>query len=196
MDQQQRSNEILVVTRRLLIFAFASLVATVVIFGGTLVYGKNLLISWLCFECGIIGGFVSIQQRLPRVVDEELSLLAKSWYSILLVPIYGGIFSLVLYVIFLSNLVEGALFPDFYVPEFAASPSDEDISALLSETLPKSGPDFAKLIFWCFVAGFSERFVPQIIQRVADTAQSGAAGGTPGGGREASDDAPTQPPGH
>ena len=26
----------------------------------------------------------------------------------------------------------------------------------------------AKLLFWSFVAGFSERFVPQIINRVAD----------------------------
>jgi hypothetical protein len=25
--------------------------------------------------------------------------------------------------------------------------------------------DFAKLLFWCFVAGFSERFVPQIINK-------------------------------
>jgi hypothetical protein len=30
-------------------------------------------------------------------------------------------------------------------------------------TYPQTGVDFAKLVFWCFVAGFSERFVPQII---------------------------------
>lgn len=34
----------------------------------------------------------------------------------------------------------------------------------LNTTFPKSGPDIAKLLFWSFVAGFSERLVPQIIR--------------------------------
>ena len=51
-------------------------------------------------------------------------------------------------------------------------PTTEDVVTFLNQTYPKSGPDLAKLLFWCFVAGFSERFVPQII----GGAQSGQDG--------------------
>lgn len=125
------------------------------------------MVSWLAFECGIIGGFVSIQQRLKNIESEELLLLSESWATILVIPIYGGIFSLVLYVLFLAGLVQGHLFPVFYIPEFASPPTSENIVAFLTQTYPAQGVDVAKLIFWSFVAGFSERFVPQIINKVA-----------------------------
>jgi hypothetical protein len=36
-------------------------------------------------------------------------------------------------------------------------------------TYPVAGVDFAKLIFWSFLAGFSERLVPQIISKTSTT---------------------------
>ena len=36
---------------------------------------------------------------------------------------------------------------------------------LFTSTYPSTGVDFAKLVFWSFVAGFSERLVPQIISK-------------------------------
>jgi len=171
MTLANRPENILLITRRLLIFAFISLLATGATFGVSLFYGRHLLASWLCFECGIIGGFVSIQQRLHKVVDEELELLSHSWYAILLIPLYGGIFALLLYVIFLSGLIKGHLFPEFYIPPFYDPPTELDVIRFLGDTVPKSGPDLAKLIFWCFLAGFSERLVPQIIARVSQSMQ-------------------------
>ncbi len=38
-----------------------------------------------------------------------------------------------------------------------------DLQAFFSQAYPASGPDLTKLLFWCVVAGFSERFVPQIL---------------------------------
>ncbi len=174
--EAERPENILLITRRLLIFAFLSLLATGATFGASLFFQDHLLTSWLCFECGIIGGFVSIQQRLHKVMDDELQLLAQSWYAILLIPLYGGIFALLLYVIFLSGLLEGHLFPEFYVPEFSKPPSQVDVIVFLKETVPRSGHDLAKLIFWCFLAGFSERLVPQIIARVSRSIDSDAEG--------------------
>jgi len=37
------------------------------------------------------------------------------------------------------------------------------MKTLFTSTYPASGVDFAKLIFWSFIAGFPERLVPQII---------------------------------
>lgn len=43
---------------------------------------------------------------------------------------------------------------------------------IFRETYPSSGPDLAKLLFWSFVAGFSERFVPQLISNVTTRASA------------------------
>lgn len=166
-----RAKMLLIISKRLLIFAGLSVVATTIVFAISYFPESNqrLMISWLVFECGIIGGFVSIQQRLKDIELEELKLLSESWATILVIPLYGGIFALVLYVLFLSGLIEGHLFPHFYIPDFGDKPSTDNIKAFLTETYPSQGSDLAKLIFWSFVAGFSERFVPQVIHRVVNT---------------------------
>jgi len=158
--------KLMVVTRRLLIFAAVSVLVAGSLFAGSFFFGKRLLVSWMAFECGLVGGFVSIQQRLRKIDDEELSILRESWAAILVIPIFGGIFAQVTYVLFLSGLIQGHLFPVFAIPQFADMPTDENIRALLTQTYPKTGADFAKLMFWCFVSGFSERFVPQIVNKI------------------------------
>jgi hypothetical protein len=171
--QDAKRRKLMIVTRRLIVFAGLSVLATTLVFAVSLFFQRRLMLSWLTFECGLIGGFVSIQQRLRTIDEEELTLLTESWAAVLIVPIYGAIFALILYVIFLSGLLQGHLFPAFYIPPFADAPTAENIRAFLAETYPKSGPDCAKLIFWSFVAGFSERFVPQIVGTISKSVQSG-----------------------
>jgi hypothetical protein len=167
-----RTANLLSVTRRLILMTGGALLCVVAIFGLTLIWAQRFNISWACFGCGLIGGFVSIQQRLKKIGDAELTLLATSWFQIVLIPVYGGIFALVLYVGLLSKIVVGDLFPAFYIPAFHSPPIRQDIQLFLSETSPATGPDVAKLLFWCFLAGFSERLIPQIISNTG-----GGAGG-------------------
>lgn len=170
--ENARTKKMLLISRRLLIFAALSLLATTVVFSMTFLFHQRLMISWLVFECGIIGGFVSIQQRLRKIDDEELTLLSESWATILVIPIYGGIFALVLYIIFLAGLIQGHLFPAIYTVKFSSPPTTSDLIAFLSQTYPEQGSDVAKLIFWSFVSGFSERFVPQIIQNISENTKN------------------------
>ncbi|NTW74246.1 MAG: hypothetical protein HGB29_05210 [Chlorobiaceae bacterium] len=171
MESGSRTEKLKQVTERLIIMTFLGLLIIGALFGYTLFYGQQLMISWICFCCGLIGGFVSIQQRIKKLTDEELELLSKSWFQVLLIPIYGGIFSLVLYIGFLSEVIKGPLFPHFVIPPFGDPPSREDVIRFLQKTYPTSGQEFAKLLFWSFVAGFSERFVPQLI----DHSQTGVS---------------------
>lgn len=164
MDRQQK---IIVISKRLVIFVAISLIAASALFSITFLFEKHFMISWFSFECGIIGGFVSIQQRLRRLDDAELTILSQSWMTVLVIPVYGGIFSLVLYLLFLSGLIEGHLFPHFSFNTFSDPPQNDDLRKFFIETYPSSASDFAKFAFWSFVAGFSERFVPQIIQKVS-----------------------------
>lgn len=128
---------------------------------------KRSFLTLIVFGTGLIGGFVSIQQRIHRVTDEELKHLSESWSGVLLIPIYGGIFAIVLHVIFLSEILTGELFPRYWTNTFAKpTPTIEDFKTFFITTVPMSGPDTAKMLFWAFCAGFSERLVPQIIQKV------------------------------
>lgn len=119
----------------------------------------------LVFMSGLLGGFVSIQQRLPKISLEELRVLSGSWVSITLIPINGGIFALVLMLMFIGHIIQGQLFP-VYAKDVAIA-GMVDFKIWLLDTYPSTGPDIAKLLFWSFVAGFSERFVPQVIRRAA-----------------------------
>ncbi|HYX25181.1 MAG TPA: hypothetical protein VFC23_13590 [Thermoanaerobaculia bacterium] len=161
-----RTERLLTITERLIIMTTCALLLVVTVFGVTLLSSDRFMVSWACFGCGLLGGFVSIQQRLKKFGNEELELLSTSWFQILLIPIYGGIFALVLYITFLSNIVQGPLFPVFASPTFSKpSPSTEDLRRFFLQTYPATGADLAKLLFWTFVAGFSERFVPQLIDK-------------------------------
>lgn len=160
-----RCEKLLIVTRRLIMMTMLAFGFVATIFLITLTTGQRFMVSWACFGCGLVGGFVSIQQRMKNVSDEELDLLSRSWFQILLIPVYGGIFAIVLYLAFLSGIVEGTLFPRLSIPSFGIPPSTADMKNLFMSTYPTTGVDLAKLIFWSFVAGFSERLVPQIISK-------------------------------
>ncbi len=133
--------------------------------------GRTYLATYV-FMAGLIGGFLSLQQRLPAIHLDELRELSKSWLSILLVPINGGVFAIVLMLMFLSGILEGSMFPRYHHPDIDHQDLVNSFAGWLINTFPEKGTDVAKLLFWSFVAGFSERFVPQIIQRTAEHAES------------------------
>lgn len=137
-----------------------------------------LLIAFLCLKLpisvwavamafGICGGFISVQRRLKDLTDEDLQLLASSWPYIFLSPLAGGTLAVILYMLFVSGLLAGDLFPAFE----AGTTTAKDFYRLLDCTA-KDYPDYAKIIFWAFVAGFSESFVTDIIGSFAKSAQS------------------------
>jgi hypothetical protein len=163
-----RVRNIHTVTKRLILMTAAAVAAVTIIFGVSLLLGQRLMLTQLAFSCGIVGGFVSIQQRLKTVSDEELELLARSWFQLVLVPIFGGVFALVLYCVFLSGIVSGQLFPAFAMPAPPASgPDTRFVIDLMVKTYPATGPDLAKFLFWSFAGGFSERLVPQIVTKMS-----------------------------
>lgn len=109
---------------------------------------------------GFIGGFVGLQRRLKQMSHDDLALLADSWVYISLSPLVGGILALLTYILFISGLLAGDLFPRF-VPD--SGKSVEGLAALFA--IHGEAADYAKLIFWCFLAGFSEKFAVNIISQ-------------------------------
>ncbi|MGH1481118.1 MAG: hypothetical protein ACRBM6_20695 [Geminicoccales bacterium] len=102
--------------------------------------------------CGLVGGFVGIQRRLKDLTMEDLALLADSRIYLLLAPSVGGVLALVLYIIFLSELLQGDLFPKFQ-PDVHVR-GEPDTTGFFSIFNQHAAAGFA---------GYSERFVTDVI---------------------------------
>jgi hypothetical protein len=109
---------------------------------------------------GFVGGFVGLQRRLKTLPAEDLTLLANSWVCIALSPIAGAILAELVYLLFISGLLAGTMFPAF-VPDHPGATTG-GLKAIFEVHCPGSS-DYAKVLFWSFVAGFSEKFATNII---------------------------------
>jgi hypothetical protein len=125
---------------------------------------------------GLFGGAFSMLQRVQSpVIDGDqfsnLLSLRTARREILLAPIIGAVGALVLYCIFDAGLLKGTLFPAMFE---VRSPRDGSLSfaAYLCSAGPLAGVDHAKLLVWSFVAGFSERLLPDALDRITKQAAS------------------------
>lgn len=133
--------------------------------------GGRALVFPIVLAAGFIGGFVSLQRRLKRLSYEDLQLLSASRVYIWLSPFVGGIFASLLYLLFLTGLLSDAVFPHFSYDEAAGV---EDLARLF-HMRSKEPTEYAKLFFWSFVAGFSEMFVVNVIEKFSQSAVYTAA---------------------
>src|SRR5687768_2506185 len=152
------------VTRRLFI-------ALVILYGlsltaAALLRGSMYIVPLLVFATGVIGGFVGLQRRLKDLTLRDLELIADSWVYTGLSPLVGGILAFLLFILFLSGLLSGDLFPVF-LPD---SNSSSESFVSIFEQHGEGHKEYAKLLFWSFMAGFSEHFVTDVISRFEETA--------------------------
>ena len=139
---------------------------------------------------GVVGGYVSALRRVQSVRPENDSLLTiqglqSSRYFLWLSPMLGAIFAVVLLLIFLGGIVSGTVFPKILsldCPENCTFPSQLSHWPFWLKLRPESSVDYAKLFLWSFIAGFAERFVPDILDRVVQRSQSQETAPPPLGG--------------
>lgn len=132
-------------------------------------FAGNLGMALAIFAVGVIGGFVGLQRRLKKMSDDDLTLLANSWVYICLSPLTGGFLAVVIYILFLSGMLQGELFPKFAPDTFHEG--DKGLPVLFSVHCAAPA-DYGKALLWGFIAGFSERFATDIISRFESNATS------------------------
>lgn len=144
-----------------------------------MVSGNSASILLATILCGTLGAFFSALIRLYSFENLPVALLTsapasiRSWhlamYS-LVPPLVGAIAAALIYMIFAAKILDGGLLPTFVSKNSAGTgTTDEpckDFLALLSCWGPQEATDYAKCLIWGFVAGFSERFVPDTILRL------------------------------
>lgn len=124
--------------------------------------GTGAFVPLLVILSGGIGGFISIQRRLKQFSVDDLKLFSESWIYISLAPLVGGMLALVLYILFLSGILAGDLFPSFKADPTADS-QPTGITSIFNQHAAEGFKGYAKLLLWSFVSGFSEKFVTDII---------------------------------
>lgn len=138
------------------------------------------LVPWttLFFIAGTVGGVVNSFRRIQKLSLAQIKKPSQmtGWLvtiQIYVSPFVGGVFAIVLYLIFMSGLVNGALFPAFQSVDQKAFTTFRDFAAL---AMPATNADMAKAMVWSFIAGFSEGLVPNFISKVTrESSQDTAA---------------------
>jgi hypothetical protein len=168
--------------RVIVVWLFISTFILVLFTTGALLHsastGKEILSTLVVVViAGVLGSFVSALNRIYSSKDIFPNgkyrdfLKGASGYLIAystIPPLVGAISAAVLYVVFAGQIISGALFP-----EFACAPKGNgctEFVAFLDNWSPKNPQDFAKAIVWGFMAGFSERLVPDILNKVSSDA--------------------------
>ncbi len=114
---------------------------------------------------GALGSFISQQRRLKEFSDEDFELFNFSTIYKWLSPVGGAVLAGILYLMFIGDLLAGDIFPSFLAPQTdQGKPRVSGIKVIFEIGSPIPG-DYAKLLFWSFVAGYSERFVTDILGR-------------------------------
>jgi hypothetical protein len=145
-----------------LVWSLAALVAIGI--PGALFANQEFVVTPLAvLFVGFVGGFVGLQRRLKSLPAEDLTLLANSWVSIALSPIAGAILAVLVYLLFISGLLSGDMFPTFVAD--SQTGTVHGLKTIFAVHCPTAA-DYAKVLFWSFVAGFSEKFATDIIGRL------------------------------
>jgi hypothetical protein len=179
-DSAQISLTTFIVHRRMVLWLFFATIAICAVSARFLTGPKpSVLISVIL--AGSLGGFVSALRRLYTFsnifpTEAVTRRLGKSYVYVivysLIPPLIGAIAAAVLYLVFAAGILQGPFFPKF---DLILEKGDEGYShfkSFIEEWRPAASVDYARAILWGFAAGFSERLVPDLLERLGEKTKS------------------------
>lgn len=130
---------------------------------------------------GAMGGLISMLQRFQSLTNDgdpinSVSQMNYGQFGVSISAITGAVSAVVLFMVFEGGLLSGELFP--VVSTESKNHKSSSFLYFFTHVGPNCIEDFAKLIVWCFIAGFAERFVPDTISRFVLKKQTGRETGS------------------
>jgi len=113
-------------------------------------------------------------QDLPALLARKDMAALRNLYLVAysLIPIVvGSIAAAVTYIAIAGQLLQGTLFPAF---SCRAGANCDSFAGLINSWGPSAATDYAKIIIWGFISGFSERFVPDSLDKLSKAQDKGA----------------------
>lgn len=146
-----------------------------------------LLMLGIVMLVGTMGAVLSIGRRMLPISSQDVAQsdpviratqFDHGWIGIVLSILAGGISALVLYLLMAAGLSDlgGELMPKFvsaYTDNKECAQS-LNLNTYFSLLMPVNTVSFAKVLCWSFVAGFAEKFVPDILDRMAKNDKTSA----------------------
>ena len=111
-------------------------------------------------SAGLFGAAFSMltqsQRRASQGTLDDVDM-AVEWHTLVIRGAFGIGAATILYFFFQSGLLEGSLWPRLHALGV------QDVGN--SKALKVPNRDLSLLVIWCFIAGFSENFVPSVLVR-------------------------------
>jgi len=159
--------------RRTAFYGMVWIVLALIVVGSL---AKQTPLYLIILAAGMLGALVSILRRLQAAAasvalnldqGSDLSALAYERRAILISLLSGGVFAILLYVVFVAGLsgLAGDLAPQFLMPEKTPE-GGMNFSTFVDGIGPQTGKDYAKVVVWSFAAGFFEQLVPDVLDRL------------------------------
>lgn len=130
---------------------------------------------------GLTGATISTLRRFKKVLDVPIaahdpSLTLTDLFhgkNSIRLSVLTGVISAYLFYLFLLGGGMG-FFKDTIAPQFGSTAlpcaHQGGCLTLLAGLFPTTAADYAKLLVWCVVAGFAERLVPDVLDKLANSA--------------------------
>lgn len=179
------SDEMLNAYKLLLKFQFGGAMVLVGVLAVGLLFSYVIHEKWqtpilvLVTLSGVLGSYFSALTRLHGAGNLSADLITPVMQRLggyylfmysLVPPIVGGVAAVVLYVAFMGDFLgSGGLFP---VMECKGQGKGcKQLVEVLNDFGPQAAKDYGKVLVWSFIAGFSERFVPDTLQSLVAKSQ-------------------------
>jgi hypothetical protein len=156
--------------------------------GDHVLFGRAVSVILMTVYAGTLGAAVSIARRVKDASSVplgdtdpviRLSTIVNGDVGIELSMIIGSTFALVLYFLCVTGVVDQIiatnLLPRF--PSACDTATDNDCNNIVrtfAGLIPVTSADLAKLLIWCFIAGFAEKLVPDILDKLAHSGEKKA----------------------
>jgi uncharacterized integral membrane protein len=119
----------------------------------------------VAMSSGFLGATFSMliqnQRRVSEGTLEDLDA-ASNWHTLIVRGSVGLGAAVILYFFFESGLLEGSLWPDLQKLAF------NNLESTRSAGVDVPNQHWCLLVIWCFLAGFSETLVPNILKRTEE----------------------------
>ena len=125
----------------------------------TLLDALRTILLVIC--CGVLGGLVSTLRRIQAVslVNTPFTDTVELDFGqvgVFLSPLFGAVFAMALYLLFMGGFLDATVSGTHIFPTL-----DPATGNCVTDS------DFSKLLVWSFIAGFAEKLVPDVLDRLA-----------------------------